>query len=373
MPSYSLLNEIMTSQIISKNPEVMRMVSEALLFHSNDKVFLQPLQEGKHFQPRGEQMLALIKSTTRREGQSYRTEDTKLHMIRGTGDKPFHMEVSEQLLPMTLDPYSLCVVTKGNYLFLFGADAKYFRPMAVRFDVKTNTWLDLKPPPYKTSIGIAATLLKDNIYLLGGFDLTEECNLKVNPNHLSECASQYSIETNTWSKMQNLPKHLGFHSAAAHGKYVFCAGGCSRNAFSTDKLYAFDVVGKIWLTKASMNNQRVNFSLEVVGAKLIACGSRDLPNVEIYDITDDQWTLIQNGVLEHNLFPATIVMNKKVYIIGGSARDEDDRKSMTDYVSSVDVDNAMVHKVSSLPFPVQHHASALLTVPNTTLPRPQSE
>ena len=45
---------------------------------------------------------------------------------------------------MTLYPLSLCVVTKGNYLFLFGADAKYFRPMAVRFDVKTNTWLDLK-------------------------------------------------------------------------------------------------------------------------------------------------------------------------------------------------------------------------------------
>ena len=139
IPSYSLLNEIMTSQIISKNPEVMRMVSGALLFHSNDKVFLQPLQEGKYFQPRGEQMLALIHSTSRRAGQSYTTDDTKLHMIRGTGDNPFHTEVSQQVLPMTLHPLSLCVVTQGNYLFLFGADANYFRARAVRFDVKTNT------------------------------------------------------------------------------------------------------------------------------------------------------------------------------------------------------------------------------------------
>ena len=215
IPSYSLLNEIMTSQIISKNPELMRMVSEALLFHSNDKVFLQPLQEGKHFQPRGEQMLALIKSTSRREGQSYITDDTKLHMIRGTSDKPFHTEVSEQVLPMTLYPRSLCVVTKGNYLFLFGADATYFRPMAVRFDVKTNTWLDLKPPPYKASVRIPITLLKDNIYLLGGFDLKDNTNLKVNPNLLSECASQYSIETNSWSTLKNLPRGLAFHSTAS--------------------------------------------------------------------------------------------------------------------------------------------------------------
>ena len=60
-------------------------------------------------------------------------------------------------------------------------------------------------------------------------------------------------------------------------------------------------------------------------------------------------------------------------VIGGSVRDEHDIKSVADYVSCVDVDNATVHKVSSLPFPVQHHACALLTVPNTTLPRPQSE
>ena len=140
----------------------------------------------------------------------------------------------------------------------------------------------------------------------------------------------------------------------------------------SDKLDAFDTVGKIWLTKASMTNRRARFSMEAVGAKLVACGGKHSPDVEIYDIADDQWTLVQNMFLEHNLLPATIALNDKVYVIGGSARDEDGRRSMTDYVSCVDVDNAMVHKVSSLPFPVQHHACALLTVPNTTLPRPQS-
>ena len=46
-----LLGEILTCSLISENPQVMKMVTEALQFHSTDKVFLQPLQEGKQFQP----------------------------------------------------------------------------------------------------------------------------------------------------------------------------------------------------------------------------------------------------------------------------------------------------------------------------------
>ena len=110
-----------------------------------------------------------------------------------------------------------------------------------------------------------------------------------------------------------------------------------------------------------MNNQRVNFSLEAVGTKLVACGGKYSPNVEIYNIADDQWTLIQNGVLEHYVSPATIILNDKVYVIGGSNIDGNGTASNTDYVSFVDVENAMVRRVSSLPFPVSYHACTLLT------------
>ena len=159
--------------------------------------------------------------------------------------------------------------------------------------MKTNTWLDLKNPSYTASIGIATTLLKENIYVLGGGQL-----IKDYPNHvndLSACVSQYSIGTNSWSKLQNLPKPLVFSAAASHGNYVFCAGGWSPDSYSidrTDKLYVYDIVGKIWLSKASMNSGRRKFCLEAVGEKLIACGGLNLPNVEIYDTADDQWTLL---------------------------------------------------------------------------------
>ena len=207
IPSGLLLDEILTCPLISENPPVMTMVTEALRFHSDDNIFLQPLQDGKQFQPRGEKMLALIYGSTRVSGQSFTIGEAGLCMISETDGKPFHNLFSEQSLPMILHPRSLSVVTKGNYLFLFGTDAQYCRPIVARFDVKTNTWLDLKPPPYKASIGMAAVLLESNIYLLGGLCITngsQNLNPPINSSDILTYFSQYSMETNSWSKLENL-------------------------------------------------------------------------------------------------------------------------------------------------------------------------
>ena len=282
IPGNLLLDEVQTNGLITENPEVMMMVKEALRFHSSDNIFLQPLQEGKQFQPRGDDMFALLHSTFRRTVPVV-VNKTKLHTLGGITTRPFYVRFrAQQDLPMALYPGSLSLVTKGNYLFLFGCDADYFREIAVRFDVRKNTWLDLKSPPYKASIGMGATLLKGDIYLLGGMRVTKS-NLKsedafntVDGSKTSARASKYSIETNCWSAIEKLPKPAAFHSTASQGNYVFCAGGyCadSNSTVSTDKLYAFDVVGKLWLSKASMIHQRAEFSLEAVGAKLVACGS----------------------------------------------------------------------------------------------------
>ena len=365
IPTHFLVNEIHTCDLISKNAEVMKMVGEALQFQSNDSVFLQPLQEGKQFQPRGEKTLVLVNSTYRCEGESFRDVETKLHIIMDTDGKPFATQFSEQALSVALCPCSVTVVAKGNYLFAFGADVEYCRAVAMRFDVRKNTWLDLKLPPQRAADGMAVALLKGNIYLLGGAHLIKGEENYLNTSDLSACVSQYSIETNSWATLKNLPRPLAFHSAASHGNYVFCAGGYTQDKEYTNKLHAFDVVGKIWLSKSSMFNRRGKFGLEAVGAKLVACGGEKVASVEIYDIAGDQWTSILNEVLVNHCDSATIVLNNKVYVIGGVVTHADGTTSNTGYVSCVDVDNATIRRVSSLPILVSSHACALLTVPNT--------
>ena len=361
----TLSEEILNNELILSNAQVKKMIREALQFQSNDNVFLQPLQEGKRFEPRGEKMLALIKSLRRYEGQSITGVKTKLHMINGTDSKPFQTQFSEQALTVALCPSSISVITKGNYLFIFGADVEYIRAVAMRFDVSRNTWLDLKLPPQRASVRVAVTLLNGNIYHLGGMHLIKGKENAIDPSNLSASVSQYCIETNSWSKLENLPKPLAGHSATSQGNYVFCAGGFSQDLRSTDKLYAFDVVGKIWLTKTSMNNTRTKFSLEAVGEKLVACGGKEAASVEIYDVADDQWTLIQNGILEHHADSATIVLNDKVYVIGGCGDDGTGTMCPKNCLSCVDVNNARVCKVSSFLFRASCHACALLIVPYT--------
>ena len=234
---------------------------------------------------------------------------------------------------------------------------------ATRFDVKTNVWLDLKFPPTRVVGGAAVTALNGNIYLLGGMFFTKDGQNTC--RNITRHALQYSIETNSWEPLEMLPRPLALHAAASHGNYIFCAGGITIESNGSNKVSAFDPVRNIWLSKMSMNCPRIVFGLEALGAKLVACGGKHSSDVEIYDIADDQWTQIQNQVLMNHFVHSTIVLNDKVYVIGGSHMDVDGTISQTDYVSCVDVDKGTIGKVSSLPFPVNDHACALVTVPGT--------
>ena len=365
----SLLDEVLGSQLVYENSRIMKMVTEALRFHSNDYIYSQALQEGKQFQPRGEQKLVLIPCGTRDAGYSVKEKDTKLHMFNITDTDPFPSLYSTHSLPMAFVFRSVSVTTKGNYLFLFGADTEYFKPMALRFDIKTNAWLDLKSPPCKASAGQAAAILHNNIYLLGGMHVTRE-SLTMDSTCFSTCVLKYSIEENSWSRLKDLPLCVAYQSAASCGGYIFSAGGFVGTS-TTDKLFAYDVAGNVWLTKASMNCKRAMLGMEVIGKKVIvACGGLSQPtaanNVEWYDTTQDQWTMVQNAVLDHCLSPGTVAMNDVIYVIGGSILENDLSRTGTDSVSRVDVENGTVDKMSSITFSGSCHVCAILTVPNNT-------
>ena len=367
IPSDTLLDEVLSSRLIYENSRIMKMVREALRFHSNDKLFSQPLQESRQFHPRGEQKLVLIPCGTRDAGYSVKERDTKLHMFNITDTDPFPSLYTTHSLPMAFVFRSISVAKKGNFLFLFGADTEYFKPVALRFDVKTNTWLDLKSPPCKATAGQAAAILQNDIYLLGGMNVTKE-SLTMDSTCFSPHVFEYSIEENSWWQLKDLPLCVAYHSAAACGGFIFSVGGFVGTS-TTDKLFAYDVAGNVWLTKAPMNCKRVMFGVEVIGRKIVACGGLSQPtaanNVEFYDTAEDQWTLLQNAVLDHCLSPGTVAMNDVIYVIGGSILENDLSRTGTDSVSRVDVQNGTIEKTSSVTFSGSCHVCTILTVPNT--------
>ena len=227
--------------------------------------------------------------------------------------------------------------------------------------MKKNFWLSLTAPPHTALEGMASARLANNIYLLGGRSSNKPGG---NNSTIFPHVFRYSLETDSYSKLENLPKPLAFHSAASHGNNVFCAGGLtsSTDAQPLDKLYAYDVVGKIWLSKASMQQKRLRFSMQVLGAKLVVCGGGG--SVEIYDILSDQWTLMQNAGLEDTIDSMSIVLNGKVYVMGGCKKCSDGIWRPVDKVSCIDVDGGRIDSVTNFPFALNSRHCALLTVPN---------
>ena len=60
--------------------------------------------------------------------------------------------------------------------------------------------------------------------------------------------SQYSIETDSWLKLLNLPKALAFHSATSHNNSIFCGGGYQAVDEKTlqlqNEFFAYDTIVK---------------------------------------------------------------------------------------------------------------------------------
>ena len=85
-----MLHKVQPNRVIAENHQLMRMVKEALRFNSHDNIFLQPFQEGKQFQPRGEEMLVLIHSIARATEMYKCLSNKPLHDQSNRFDKLCH-------------------------------------------------------------------------------------------------------------------------------------------------------------------------------------------------------------------------------------------------------------------------------------------
>lgn len=135
------------------------------------------------------------------------------------------------------------MTTKENYLFLFGVLNESFNPVALRYDVVNNNWTDLKIPPFQAWIGSAAALCKDNIYLIGGMNVTKDLTA-LDQSHFTSNNHMYSIQSNSWTKLNNLPKKTAYHAVVSHNDLIYCGGGYQMEA--SPNLYAYDIHDQFW-------------------------------------------------------------------------------------------------------------------------------
>ena len=370
IPPDVLIDEALQVPFIYENKACRNLVTEALRFHSHP--FTQPLQVGPQYQARGEKKLVIVPCGTRNNGYVVRETETQLQILNISQEEDAVLEDGVREFPISFAFRSMAVVTKSNYLFLFATDNTSFNSVALRFDVTANKCVDLKAPPCQATIGSAVARSEDEIYLIGGMVVTKDSGA-LDPRFFTAKTLQYTIGSNSWVEVCAIPQAMTYHAAAAHGDFIYVAGGYIGlgHAETTPRMYAFDISGNMWLTKAEMYHSRYQFSLETVNDNIYACGgrSRDYStgetSIEVYSVMNDQWTILENVILEHCVSSDTFAFDNKLYIVGGRQKDQDGNWCDSDIISCVDVADNSLSRLLNLPFQSARHVCAMLTVPRS--------
>ena len=369
IPADVLIDEVLKVPFMDENKECRDLVVEALRFHSHP--FTQPLLVREKRRARGEQKLVLVSSGKRDCGYIVQENETKIHFLSKTGDLVLTEEDPVKELLFSLAYRSVTMVAIENFLFLFGVLNESFNPIALRFDTANNEWLDLKSPPCQATVGSAiARLHSGDIYLLGGMHVTPDTD-SFSEEFLTGMNLRYHIGQNAWTRGSDVPRRLAYHSASSTPGFVYVAGGLigTESSRSMAGFYVYDVTGDVWMTKSRMSTSRYSFCLEAVNDKLYAIGGTtngEIPvqTIEVYDIHDDQWTILDSCSLMHGYMASTVVDKEQIYIIGGWIK-QGHTWWYTDKVSCLNTATSVVSPMSSLPFRSAHDACSIVISPRT--------
>jgi N-acetylneuraminic acid mutarotase len=145
------------------------------------------------------------------------------------------------------------------------------------YDPALNFWATRSPMPIPV-LGAASAVVDGKIYVVGGsrhfragWDLST-----VGSNQV------YDPEGDAWSTRTGLPNGLSYAAAGATTgvtapKRIYIVGGSSQTTYSSVN-YAYDSVGDVWSTVASMPMSRVYLAVAVLDDILYAIGGLDGEN-----------------------------------------------------------------------------------------------
>ena len=361
IPPAVLKEEVCKNEMVRKCPSTSELLEEAMKFHADE--FSKPVQDGPQFVCRGETRILVIPEGTVPPPHGHmQGNNCKLHFLNKGHDGEFS-ETDILEAPFAFLQDTLSAVTINNYLFLFGTLESTATQFAKRFDPQLQTWLDLQNPEFSVRIGAAVARHKEEIYFTGGNCQTlDETTQKILSDKATDEVWIYSITRNSWDRCIPLPKALVYHGMVNIGSYIYVAGGAGGNNWEPSaNLYCYDVERKLWSDRAEMKKPRFAHCLEVVRGNIYAFGGgvdgfRTL-EVEVYNISVNQWTILKNTTIMHCWDSQSLVIDDEVYIIGGFVHGEKNN------ISCFNALQKEVSAIGNLPFKTYGGISALLTIP----------
>ncbi|RMA56258.1 kelch repeat-containing protein [Ulvibacter antarcticus] len=118
-----------------------------------------------------------------------------------------------------------------GYLFMVSGRNQdgIITPITQRYQVSTNTWTNVAPPPTQL-LGGSIAVLKDTIYTIGG--------LLTTPGNAIKTVRKYNIATNSWSLAADFPRAIVDARAVAYqDSLIYVVGGYQHKTYLYNSNY----------------------------------------------------------------------------------------------------------------------------------------
>lgn len=194
---------------------------------------------------------------------------------------------------------------------------KFWTDEASFYDPKNKTWSKLNPIPRLIGYGVTSRIGKD-LYLLGGVD--GEGNLNKNI---------YRLRGDNWSKIGESPTGFVYAAFATIGSKIYVFGGSTSSADvtkATNETWVYETVTDMWGKLNPITGEpRQTFSAAAVGKNVYLFGGvtqkvgekyYNLGDAYRFETTTGKWTSLKNLPQPVRAFWAAAV-GKNVYLFGG--------------------------------------------------------
>ena len=218
--------------------------------------------------------------------------------------------------------HAALVGNAGTLFLLGGLEGETFVPRGDVFRLRAGEtgWEALAPMPAGLERGAAAVVhTQGHIFLFGG----------EGPNGVTDTILDYVIADNEWKQlMPPLPTPRS-HAAAMRmddGTFVVAGGIAPQGPLGDVYARVAKPDGSfVWELRSAMKNPHGGCAYGVVYGQLVCAGGETVVNgmivpsrvVEVYDDTQDEWTVTAQMPVDRGGAPGAIVTSR-LYVVGGS-------------------------------------------------------
>lgn len=183
-----------------------------------------------------------------------------------------------------------------GYIYAIGGYDGTSRLASVeKYCPQTNRWTFISPLSHPTS-RVHAASLNGYLYVAGGV---------IDPgNRCIDTFRRYNPIMDTWEMLEKLPTPCSLSGLVCVKGKIYAIGGTIENLYATRDVYRYDLEKNIWVPLQHMIENRFDPGITTFGSKIYVLSGHDgensfYPNIEVYDIETDEWTVLPHLTLPY--------------------------------------------------------------------------